>query len=132
MDPNIAPQRVLVVEDDPGIREVMVATLQDAGYQVQTARDGAEALELLAATGEPDVITLDLNMSRMDGSTFYQALREQGLSSKVLVVSAALHRLTPYPPDFQPDAYLGKPFDLDRLIHHVGDLTQKYRGVPGS
>ena len=114
-------KRVLVVEDDPGVREVIVATLEDAGYSVQSARDGAEALSLVDSE-EPDVITLDLNMPVMDGRSFYQALRDHGHASKVLVVSGAVNLLD-QSSSFQPDAYLRKPFDIDQLVHHVGELT---------
>ena len=70
------PGRVLVVDDDPEVREVLVRTMQRYGWAADTAADGRAALDALAAQ-KPDLILLDLMMPRMDGFEFVSELRQQ-------------------------------------------------------
>src|SRR5215218_4757012 len=84
--------RVLVVEDDEDLREMMGHLLQAEGFRPDLAGDGAEALDKLRATPEqPDLILLDLMMPRMDGWTFRREQEgEPALANiPVVVVSAA-------------------------------------------
>jgi CheY-like chemotaxis protein len=71
--PPETPLRVLVVDDEPHILHYMRATLESWGHHVETAGDGAEALERARAT-EPDLIVSDLRMPRMNGREFYESL----------------------------------------------------------
>ena len=69
-------QQVLVVNDDPDIRETLAEVLADEGYAVHTAGDGVDALELLTAgRARPSVILLDFMMPRCDGAEFRVASR---------------------------------------------------------
>ncbi len=70
------PGRVLVVDDDPEVREVLVRTMQRHGWAADTAADGRAALDMLAAQ-QPDLILLDLMMPRMDGFEFVAELRQR-------------------------------------------------------
>jgi two-component system response regulator MprA len=68
-EPATAPPRVLVVDDDPGIREVLLLGLEEDGYEARAVENGAVALSTLAVW-RPDLIILDLMMPEMDGWTF--------------------------------------------------------------
>src|SRR5262249_22783089 len=72
-------RRILVVEDDESVRDVLALTLDVAGYEVVAVRDGADALDLLESW-QPDLILLDLRMPVMDGWTF----RREQMASNVL------------------------------------------------
>ena len=82
---------ILVAEDEADIRELMKLLLQEEGYQVETAADGAEAVRV-AATCAPDVILMDLRMPVMDGFTAVRLLRQQPetRNTKIIAVSAYL------------------------------------------
>jgi CheY-like chemotaxis protein len=110
--PNAAPRRVLVVDDDPDIRAVLAEMLGATGYDVSTARDGREALQLLRAE-RFGLVVLDLMMPVMTGWEFREAqLGDPRISHvPVIVVSAARS-----PRKVDAAAFLPKPFDLDDLL----------------
>src|SRR5438105_5111134 len=89
--------RVLVVDDDAGIRSIVAELLEDEGYTVDTAGDGAQALQR-AREAPPAALLLDLMMPVLDGWGFVEACRQQGICVRVplVVISAAhgLHGLT--------------------------------------
>ena len=82
-------KRVLIVDDEADIREAMADYLEQNGYRVSQAADGAEGLEL-AIKDKPDVILLDLMMPVMDGHTMLDKLRQDpwGRNAKVVIMSA--------------------------------------------
>jgi CheY-like chemotaxis protein len=80
-------QRVLVVDDDPDVRSSLCEVLLDAGYLVDLAADGREALELLGrADAPPRVILLDLMMPGMSGGAFLEALRRMPSAGSIAVI----------------------------------------------
>ena len=103
--------KVLVVDDDADTREALSEALADAGFCVEKASNGLEALERVKQSGEPDVILLDLRMPEMDGRQFLERIRD--LRSRVIVLtgdaSARLVRLA------RDAKLLSKPVDLDQL-----------------
>ena len=110
-------RRVLVVEDDDSIREMVTLSLQDAGYKVFDARDGELAMQLLDQA-TPDVLLVDLRMPLMDGFEFMRRYTERGGSAPVIVLSAArdvdfAHR------EILAAAIIEKPFDLNDLLDTV-------------
>lgn len=111
--------RVLVVEDDADLREMMAQILTLEGFETDTATDGADALTQLQTPGRcPDVILLDMMMPRMDGWTFVD--RQAGTPGiadiPVVVVSAApRERLR----GIRAAAILQKPLNFDELIATV-------------
>jgi len=80
------PCRVLVVDDDADTREALVDALSYAGYLVEQAGGGREALERIAQSGLPDVILLDLHMPDVDGEQVLHKLR--GCKAHVVLITA--------------------------------------------
>lgn len=113
--------RVLIVEDDNSIREMVALALQDAGYEVRDARDGEFAFELLK--GAPaDVLLVDLRMPLMDGFEFMRRYTAGGGRAPIIVLSASREiDLTRH--SVQAAAIIEKPFDLNDLIATVGRVT---------
>ena len=110
--------RVLVVEDDADLREMMAQILTLEGFEIDTAIDGVDALARLAAGGHPNVILLDMMMPRMDGWAFVdrQAQTPAIAGIPVVVVSAApRERLR----GVRAAAILQKPLNFDELITTV-------------
>jgi len=105
---------VLVVDDAPPVRALLTEALTTAGYRVESAADGAAALELVAQS-RPDLIITDVRMPRLDGLGLVGALRAIGLSAiPTLVISAE-----PRPESVPAESFLQKPLDLDLLLHLV-------------
>jgi CheY-like chemotaxis protein len=110
---------VLVVDDDPGIRESVTEVLSAEGYRVLEAPDGEEALARLDGLEERCVVLLDLAMPRMNGLELLNELSRSGRSERfpVVVMSANAHpRELEFP---QVVALLRKPFELDELLRWV-------------
>jgi signal transduction histidine kinase/CheY-like chemotaxis protein len=105
--------RILVVEDDPDIRSLVIETLRAAGHEVLGARDGAEGLEV-ARRERPDLLIVDKLMPRMDGTAFVSEYRATDGSAPIVALCAA--RDAPqWASSIGAAAYVGKPFDLDEL-----------------
>ena len=121
----LAPKRVLVVDDDDGIRAAVAEVLDFEGYDVVTARNGAEALEQIR-TARPDAVVLDLMMHVMDGWKFMEVCRKEELcdGTPVLVMSA-YRNLAETAPNLGANACIAKPFDLDVLIGAVERLIRR-------
>ncbi len=109
---------VLVVEDEPAIRALLVEFLCGEGYQVEVARDGHEALQLLYERGplqRPGVVLLDMMLPTMDGLDVLQDLKAHGVGVPVVAMSAS-HEALIKALAAGARAILPKPFDLDRLL----------------
>ena len=117
--------RILVAEDSPAIRLLLVRRLEMAGHEVLEAGDGREALEILASASpgaKPDVILLDAMMPNMTGSEVLDSLAGTDPDIPVLVVSAVSG--LPYSDEWQSaDGHISKPIDFDDLLARVEALT---------
>jgi DNA-binding response OmpR family regulator len=107
---------VLVVDDDPAIRNLLALTLRSEGFDVSTAGNGELALYEMER-GDFDAIILDLEMPIMDGRAFYRALRTRNRSTPVLILSANdSHRARA---ELGADDSMLKPFDPFEVVEHV-------------
>ena len=112
--------RILVVDDDEIIREVITLTLVDEGYEVLTAANGKEALKIVEQDAEPpDLILLDMRMPVMDGWAFAHNYRQLSAPQAPIVVLTAATDAAAFAAQVKADGYLAKPFDLDKLIQVV-------------
>jgi two-component system, chemotaxis family, chemotaxis protein CheY len=111
--------RVLVVDDESTIREIIAEALQEAGYDVDTAAHGAEALELIHRS-PPEAIILDLMMPRLDGIGFVDLMRlnPQFASVPIVLVTAAYGAIQ-MAERIGARACITKPFELDELVEAV-------------
>ncbi|MET8757630.1 response regulator transcription factor [Lentzea sp. NPDC004782] len=117
--------RLLVVDDDPDVRDSLRRSLEFEGYEVTTAADGAEALRLLTGV---DLAILDLMMPVLDGSEACRRMRAAGERLPVLMLTArdALgDKVTGL--DAGADDYLVKPFALEELLARVRALLKQNR-----
>lgn len=118
------PARVLVVEDDRYIQQLVVDLLTDEGYEVRPAGNGELALATLE-TWVPDLILLDITLPTMDGPTFraaQQRLPAPASAVPVVLVTGA-HDHANLVTDLDARALLRKPFDVERLLDLVAELT---------
>ncbi|GAA2010336.1 hypothetical protein GCM10009799_43080 [Nocardiopsis rhodophaea] len=117
--------RVLVVDDNEVIRQLISVNLQLEGFEVHTAVDGEDCLEQ-AAEVRPDVITLDVMMPRLDGWVTASRLREseETHDMKVLLITArAQGDDVKRGQQIGVDGYLTKPFEPTELVRIVRDLA---------
>ena len=113
--------RVLVVDDEPQIQRLLTVALNAAGFQVQTAKTGAQALRL-AATAAPDVIVLDLGLPDRDGKDVLRDIR-QFSTTPVIILSARDREAEKIEAlDLGADDYVEKPFG-------IGELTARLRAA---
>jgi CheY-like chemotaxis protein len=125
-----AALRVLVVDDSPPVRDLIVVNFELEGYEVRSATDGLEALEILSSW-RPDVVTLDVVMPRLGGFGTLERIRadEHLADLPVLIVSG---RAQDADRDrglaLGADAYIGKPFEPTDLVALVTRLAREGRG----
>ena len=107
---------VLVVEDDPALREIYAGALRGYGHEVRTASDGAEALQRLDNGWSPCIVFLDLRMPGMDGWELSRRLQADERWREVPVVVVAAHfRIDREAAEIGASSWLQKPFDLAKL-----------------
>src|SRR5262245_45494534 len=119
-EPRIA-RRVLVADDDPFYRDIAVASLRDAGYDVTAAADGKEALELIAETA-PDIAIIDVIMPGMNGIDILHQVRSAGPHRALPIVvitgnddTESIQRAY----DAGATSFLAKPLNWPLFVHHV-------------
>ncbi len=112
-------KRVLVVEDVEDTRELLVEILSAEGYEVASARDGAEALAMLRGGRPFDLVLLDLMMPVMDGIELMDALKRSGGSPAPVVAMSAFERFRKDAGGLGACAFVGKPVEIDQLLATV-------------
>ncbi|MFE6894503.1 response regulator [Streptomyces sp. NPDC057694] len=129
-----ASGRVLVVDDNKVIRQLIRVNLELEGFEVVTAADGAECLEVVHQV-RPDIVTLDVVMPRLDGLRTAARLRADSRTSDlpIVIVSACTQYEVENGLDVGVDAFLAKPFEPGELVRVVGQLSEqgRGRGAPG-
>jgi CheY-like chemotaxis protein len=119
--------KVLVVEDDPALRELMVTRLTLAGYEAYEARDGQEAMERLFDI-RPAAMVLDINMPRMDGFTVLETLKGRGgIKNLRIMVLTARNQADDVRRAIALGAhdYLAKPFKDLQFLMRMARLVRK-------
>ncbi|MFF7360306.1 response regulator [Streptomyces sp. NPDC008125] len=119
------PQRILIVDDEPAVREALQRSLAFEGYATEVAVDGYDALTKAEAY-HPDLIVLDIQMPRMDGLTAARRIRATGTTTPILMLTArdtVGDRVTGL--DAGADDYLVKPFELDELFARIRALLRR-------
>ncbi|MGW2189645.1 response regulator transcription factor [Streptomyces sp. NPDC001719] len=119
------PARILIVDDEPAVREALRRSLAFEGYDTELAVDGLDALEKVTAY-DPELIVLDVLMPRMDGLTAARRLRASGVTVPILMLTArdtVGDRVTGL--DAGADDYLVKPFELDELLARIRALLRR-------
>ncbi len=126
-----APEaRLLIVDDEPSIRELLTASLRYAGFEVFSAADGAEALHL-AEKHTPDLVVLDVMLPDLDGFTVTRKLRERGRDVPVLFLTARdetpdkVQGLT-----VGGDDYVTKPFSLEEVVARIRAVLRRTGAGP--
>ena len=107
--------RVLVVDDDDELADVLRQALRDSGYAVATVRHGAAALDLIGQI-RPDLILLDLTMPIMDGWSFVAQYRRGGHANGRIVLVTGHPNAGEISASLGADAYVEKPFELTELL----------------
>jgi chemotaxis protein histidine kinase CheA/ActR/RegA family two-component response regulator len=119
-------QYVLVVDDSPSVRRVVSNMLKTAGWEVQTARDGIEALDV-AGKRRPAAVLLDIEMPRMDGYELIATLRSQDQYKHlplIVLTSRAASKHHQRAMQLGADAYLVKPYQDEELINTLNTLVR--------
>src|SRR5262249_34618050 len=111
-------RRVLVVDDDRDLREVLVLVLEEAGYVVDAAENGEHALEAFKCQ-RPDLILLDMKMPVMDGWAFARELLIRFPDHPPIVVITASERAPANAAEIGAVGWLGKPFNLKDVLDAV-------------
>ncbi|WP_353260175.1 response regulator transcription factor [Prochlorothrix hollandica] len=127
----MAAARVLLVDDEPGIREAVQAYLQDDGFTVEVASDAQEGWDKLQQM-RPDLVITDLMMPRVDGYQFLRQMREDDRFKALPVVFLTARGMTSDRiQGYQAgcDAYLSKPFDPDELVTIIQNLLKRRAAV---
>lgn len=125
MDRNGHQRRVLIVDDDDELADVLRQALRESGYSVATVRHGAAALDLLGHI-HPDLILLDLTMPMMDGWSFVAQYRRSGKEVARIVLLTSHPNAREISLNLGVDGYVGKPFGLTQLL---GTLRQQLGGI---
>ncbi|HYC91562.1 MAG TPA: response regulator [Thermoanaerobaculia bacterium] len=115
------PIRILVIDDDPGVRGLLTILFEREGWAVTTAADGEVALEQIARV-RPDVVVLDLMLPKRTGLEVIRQIAEQddGTAEKVLVLTAISEaQLRRLPVDLHVRKLMRKPFDNAELLQSV-------------
>lgn len=119
--------RLLVVDDEPNIRELLATSLRFAGFEVHTAADGNSALKV-AAEQHPDLLVLDVMLPDMDGFTIARRLRDRGEHTPILFLTARddtqdkVQGLT-----VGGDDYVTKPFSLEEVVARIRAVLRRTR-----
>ena len=120
--------RLLIVEDEPNIRELLATSLQFAGFEVVTAGDGAAAIKA-ATEHDPDLVVLDVMLPDMDGFTVTRRIRDSGRRAPIVFVTARdsiddkIKGLT-----VGGDDYVTKPFSLEEVIARIRAVLRRTKG----
>jgi len=128
------PTKILIVDDEARVRELLQDALKSAGFETQAASDGMSALTLLRSYS-PDIMIIDINMPLMDGFELVERLRKTGNEVPVLMLSARADRVdVTRGLTLGADDYVVKPFGLEELVLRLKAILRRSHlsGTPSS
>lgn len=123
--------RLVVVDDEPNIRELLSTSLRFAGFEVYAAADGTSALKLVREV-EPDLVVLDVMLPDMDGFTVTRRMRATGQHTPVLFLTArddTQDKVTGL--TVGGDDYVTKPFSLEEVVARIRAVLRRTHAEPG-
>ena len=115
---------ILIIDDDPDIRDLLSVYLESEGHVVSHAENGQDGIDQVGQT-PPDLIILDINMPVMDGTRVLQTLRSAPKSAKIPVIALSAVAVPEMRDDMHRlgcDAYVDKPIDFNVLIEKIAAL----------
>lgn len=121
--------RVLIVDDEPNIRDLLATSLRFAGFEIQTAANGTAAVAAVTES-EPDIILLDVMLPDMNGFSVTKKLRSAGIQAPILFLTARdevedkITGLT-----VGGDDYLTKPFSLDEVVARIQAILRRTKSA---
>lgn len=124
---NTQEARLVVVDDEPSIRELLSVSLHFSGFDVVTASNGTEAIDIILANN-PDLIVMDVMMPDIDGFTVTSRIRQEGITAPVLFLTARddtqdkVMGLT-----VGGDDYVTKPFSLEEVVARIRAILRRTR-----
>ncbi len=120
--------KILVVEDVPAVRELLEITLKFKGYEVETAANGKEALEAIAAA-PPDLVITDILMPYMDGYALVQRLRRNPATRRIPLIFVSATYVAPEDKEFAlslgATRFLEKPIDTEEFLLTVAEVLHQ-------
>jgi len=119
--------RLLVVDDEPNIRELLSASLRFSGFEVMAARDGREAVQL-AERARPDLVVLDIMLPDLDGFAVAERLRATGRRIPVVFLTARDGTDDKVTGLGLGDDYVTKPFSLEEVVARIRAVLRRTRG----
>ena len=115
---RVTPARVLVVEDEPDLRDIARIVLEEEGFEVATESDGKSGLEKMLSW-KPDVVLLDMGLPVMTGEEFVAGMRARSPRPPLLIVMSAAGTIAERAELLGAVGCVAKPFDLDELTSAV-------------
>ncbi|MCB0115473.1 MAG: response regulator transcription factor [Caldilineaceae bacterium] len=122
--------KILVVDDEPSIGEVVSLYLEQAGYQVTVVRDGQAALDALARE-KPDLLVLDLMLPKVDGLEITRRLRSSGNTPIIMLTARKEETDRIVGLEMGADDYVVKPFSPRELVSRVKAVLRRVQATPG-
>ena len=123
--------RILLVEDDPSIREVTAIGLRAAGFEVETAADGAAGLERWRRDS-PDLVLLDVMLPRLDGLEVCREIRRESMVPIVMLAARGDTIDVVVGLEAGADDYVRKPFEMPELVARIRAALRRKRGATGA
>lgn len=122
-------QKILIVEDDIDIQELLRNFLQEVGYEISIANDGMEAVSLFS-TIHFDLILLDIMLPKIDGFTVCELIRKQSQIPIIMLTALSSEDEQIRGLDLQVDDYITKPFSMPILVRKIGAVLRRSSMIP--